>query len=227
MELYMRHWEVTVRHAKDCADFLMASRDALKECSSVFRYLERDIKDRLLMHFSSGSGGAPWVELEVALRRFAVACPTESLVNHTTRLSEAFVKLKVGLLDVEDAFGLYVATGPTSVEGHRRRYRYLVEFKTRLLEFKNDMEGSHAAFLRALSKRRQDPPAVGERAGSASIGAPAKESSEHAGDSRRYHAKKVRTSSIRCHSDVLRSFFVSGVGVESFSRKISQRRFYG
>jgi hypothetical protein len=131
MEPYMRHWEVTVRHAKDCADFLMASRDALKECSSVFRYLERDFKDRLLMHFSSGSGGAPWVELEAALRRFAMACPTESLVDHTKRLSEAFVKLKEGLLDVEDAFGLYIATGPTSVEGHRRRYRYLVEFKTR------------------------------------------------------------------------------------------------
>jgi hypothetical protein len=123
-----------------------------------------------------------------------MACPTESLVDHTTQISKAFAKLKEGLLDKEDAFNLYVSTMPTKDENHASDLQYLVAFKIRLMEFKDALEGSHAAFLHALSKRRPPPPVREDAAGSEAPGALAKEPSERAGDRLQIVSEKVRLS---------------------------------
>jgi hypothetical protein len=205
MEPYMRHWEVTAQHARECADFLRACRVRLGECSSMFGVLERDFKYRHLLHISSKSGvsGAPWEELEAALRRFAMACPTESMVDLITGISKAFLKLKVGLLDKEDAFNLYLSSASTADESHRSDFYYFVTFKVRLMEFKDAMERSHATFSRALHKWRQQSPVRADGAERMSLGAPAKESLERAGDSRQNDAKKVSYSRLMIHVRML------------------------
>lgn len=120
----------------------------------MYRYLERDYRYRHNLPFSSDSGTAPWRELEAALRAFSAACPTESLGVHTARIAEAFIGLQKRLLNEEGGFNLFVSTSPNVTSGQRRQYRFLVEFKTELLRYKQDMEDSHTRFLRALGRSR-------------------------------------------------------------------------
>lgn len=149
MQPFVQLWEETAQYAKDCAGFLKDSHHHLLECSSTLRYLERDYRCRNHMPYSSDSGAAPWRKLEAALRSFAAACPTDDMTAHTVRISEAFVELKSGLLDEEGSFDLYITTARTVHDDHRKNYRFLVEFKTRLLSYKNALEERHGAFLKA------------------------------------------------------------------------------
>ena len=150
MEPYMLRWQETASHAVECADFLKDCRAPLEACSRVCRYLQRDYMHRHGMAFGSDDGTSPWREVEAALRDFARANPTDSLGERTARIAAAFAELKSRFLDAEEDFKLYIMTTPDASDAHRGHYRFLVEFKTRLLVEKATMEDCLAEYMRAL-----------------------------------------------------------------------------
>ncbi|GAQ87934.1 hypothetical protein KFL_003890050 [Klebsormidium nitens] len=156
MEGYMLHWQETSLKAGDCADFLVASGRRLSKCSQLLHFLERNYFHENKMPFSSDDGAAPWRELEAALRAFAVEYPTGHMELQIARITEAVGSLFSKLLDKESSFRFYISVSNSSestIEDHKNEFRFLVEFKTAMLTYKDELETCYTAFRRAQARR--------------------------------------------------------------------------